>query len=51
MSPRPCGEVLDMIDELYAFEHDCTTVENRTRLRAERYVRIPLNLNTHSAAT
>jgi transposase len=36
MSPGPCGEVLDLIGELYAAERDCTTDEDRSRIRADR---------------
>ena len=36
VSPGPCGQVLDMIGELYAVERECQTDEHRARVRAER---------------
>lgn len=36
VAPGPCGEVLDLIGELYAAERDCGTDDDRSRIRAER---------------
>jgi transposase len=36
VAPGPCGEVLDLIGELYAVERDCASDDERSRARAER---------------
>ena len=35
-APGPCGEVLDLIGELYAFERDVTSSEERARIRSDQ---------------
>lgn len=36
ISPGPCGEVLGLIGEMYAAERDCSSDDDRVRVRAER---------------
>jgi transposase len=36
VAPGPCGQVLDLIGELYAVERDCASDDERSRARAER---------------
>jgi transposase len=36
VAPGPCGEVLDLIGELYGVERDCATADERARARDER---------------
>lgn len=36
LAPGPCGEVLDLIGELYAAERECEHDQERARIRAER---------------
>jgi transposase len=36
IAPGPCGEVLDLIGELYAVERDCANDDERARARIER---------------
>jgi transposase len=36
VAPGPCGEVLDLIGELYAVERECTSDDERARVRNER---------------
>lgn len=35
LCPGPCAEVLDLIAKLYALERECTTDEDRARIRAD----------------
>jgi transposase len=35
-APAPCKQVLDLIGELYAIERDCTSDDERARIRNER---------------
>jgi transposase len=36
VAPGPCGEILDLIGELYAVERDCADADERARARSER---------------
>jgi transposase len=36
ISPGPCGEVLELIGEMYAAERDCSSDDDRARVRDER---------------